>query len=104
MRAAEESSYRQLDFMIEKDLIRLALEVLSLRTNTSMMVDALKTLEIILRTGQDIVETEGGFNPYLVRLDKEGGLAIIENMQGYLDEQVQKKATEIIDEFFALNK
>ena len=104
VQATSKGNITQVDFMVKNDLIKLILEILTLQNETTLIVDALEVLLNVLSTGKEAAETLGGHNPFLIRIEKEGGIKIIENLQHYMEESVARKASEIIEEFIDTNK
>lgn len=99
LKASEEGNTTQINFMVENDLIKLLLDTLMLKNETKLILNALEILSNLLSAADEIMENEGGPNLYLLRLEKEGGIKMLESLLSHMEDKVVKKASEIVEEF-----
>lgn len=86
--------------MVDKGLIKVLLDALSEETETDILIDALEAFENVLKAGADEPEMSPEFNEFLIVVEQEGGIKIVEKLQEHLDERVADKVQAIIDAFF----
>lgn len=100
MEASRHGAYREIDFLVENDLIKALLDVMALKPSADILFDAIEILENVLSSGNDYGVSNGIPNPYLMTVEKLGGVKLIEELQRYQDPKVYEKIAKFIDVFF----
>lgn len=90
----------QIQYLVEAGCIKPLCDILTTMDNKITLV-ALDGLENILRAGEmEVVNTPDGLNPYAIIVEECGGVDYIHTLQSHENEDIYKKAYQIIDKYF----
>lgn len=90
----------QIRYLVQQGCIRPLCEILASKDNKITLV-ALDGLENILKAGEmEKADSPDGINPYALVIDECGGVELIHQLQTHANEEIYKKAYNIIDRYF----
>lgn len=98
--ATSGGSSQQIRYIASQDALRPLCDLLSVQ-DAKIVIVALSGIENILRVGEEIVkETPGAHNPYSMQIEECFGLDKIEYLQEHENEDIYRKAYDIIETYF----
>ncbi|XP_057306127.1 importin subunit alpha-7-like [Hydractinia symbiolongicarpus] len=97
--ATSSGSPQQIRYIASQDALRPLCDLLSVM-DTKIVIVALNGIENILRVGEEIGKEINTANPYAVQVEECFGLDKIEYLQQHENEDIYKKAYEIIESHF----
>ncbi|CAO3673331.1 unnamed protein product [Umbelopsis vinacea] len=91
----------QIKYLVNQGCIKPLCDILNSMDNKIILV-ALDGIDNILRVGDmDRSNSEEGINMYAIMVEECGGLDIIQNLQTHDNEEIFKKAFQLIDRYFS---
>lgn len=99
--ATSGGSADQIKYLVNQGCIKPLCDLLIV-ADARLVTVALEGLENILKSGEQEANTMGAQNQYTTFVDEAEGLDKLENLQNHSNEDVYKKAVQILERFFGL--
>lgn len=80
--------------------MRGLINLLSTSKSSELLILAMTTLGQILNEGDKMVQMGARANVYLLMLESEGGIKVVEKLQHHPDDKVYKVVDELINSYF----
>lgn len=94
------TNQEQVERLVQLGLIKALSDIFSSINDTTIIVLGLQILENIIVSGSQIIGLRK--NPYLLMLEDEGIIDLIEKLRGHPDNHVSQKASWIIDTYLVV--
>jgi len=93
------ANFVQYSALVEKGILRALCSVLRMNEARVIAV-ALEGIDNILKAGQEHYSHLGQENQFTIKLEVEGGLDILENLQQHQNVQIYQRALKILENYF----